>query len=84
MWTESAQAKTRACAEKAGMGKGDRLQIVSEPEAAAVYALDAIDPHDIKVGDTFVLCDAGGGKNDHFTRPPSRILQLTDLLLRHR
>ena len=44
------------------MGKGDRLQIISEPEAAAVYALDAMDPHDIQVGDTFVLCDAGGGK----------------------
>ena len=46
------------------MGEGDKLQIVSEPEAAAVYALDAMDPHDIKVGDTFVLCDAGGGTVD--------------------
>jgi molecular chaperone DnaK (HSP70) len=46
------------------MGKGDKLQIVSEPEAAAVYALDAMDPHDIKIGDTFVLCDAGGGTVD--------------------
>lgn len=26
------------------MGKGEKLQIVSEPEAAAVYALDAMDP----------------------------------------
>ncbi|MCJ1473626.1 hypothetical protein MMC13_002277, partial [Lambiella insularis] len=64
VWTESAQAKTRTCAEKAGMGNGDRLQIVSEPEAAAVYALDAMNPHDIHVGDTFVLCDAGGGTVD--------------------
>ena len=59
VWSDAAQAKTKACAEKAGMGKGDRLQIVSEPEAAAVYALDAMDPHDIKVGDCFVLLDAG-------------------------
>ena len=46
------------------MGQGDRLQIISEPEAAATYALDALDPHDLKVGDTFVLCDAGGGTVD--------------------
>ena len=29
-----------------------------------MYALDAMDPHNIKVGDTFVLCDAGGGTVD--------------------
>ena len=62
VWSDSAQAKTRACAERAGMGKG--LQIISEPEAAAIYALHAMDPHSIQVGDTFVLCDAGGGTVD--------------------
>ena len=46
------------------MGRGDKLQIISEPEAAATYALDALDPHDLKVDDTFVLCDAGGGTVD--------------------
>lgn len=46
------------------MGSGHKLHIVSEPEAAAMYALDAMDPHNIKVGDTFVLCDAGGGTVD--------------------
>ena len=46
------------------MGKGNALQVVSEPEAAAMYALDALDPHNIKIGDTFVLCDAGGGTVD--------------------
>ena len=62
VWSDSAQAKTRACAEAAGMGKN--LQIISEPEAAAIYALHAMDPHSIQVGDTFVLCDAGGGTVD--------------------
>ena len=38
--------------------------MISEPEAAAVYALDALDPHEIEVGDTFVVCDAGGGTVD--------------------
>ena len=46
------------------MGRGDLLQIISEPEAAATYALDVMNPHDIKVGHTFVLCDAGGGTVD--------------------
>lgn len=46
------------------MGTGSALHIISEPEAAAMYALDAMDPHNIKVGDTFVLCDAGGGTVD--------------------
>lgn len=62
VWSDSAQAKTRECAFNAGMGKD--LQIISEPEAAAIYALHAMDPHSIKVGDTFVLCDAGGGTVD--------------------
>lgn len=64
VWSNAAQAKTRACAEKAGMGLGSALHIISEPEAAAMYALDAMDPHNIKIGDTFVLVDAGGGTVD--------------------
>ena len=46
------------------MGSSHALHIISEPEAAAVYALDVLDPHTIEVGDTFVLCDAGGGTID--------------------
>ena len=64
MWTDGAQANTRACAKKAGMGQGEALQIVSEPEAAATYVLKAMEPHGIEAGDTFVLCDAGGGTVD--------------------
>ena len=64
VWSDAAQAKTRLCAEKAGMGAGSSLHMVSEPEAAAIYALDALDPHNIKKGDTFILCDAGGGTVD--------------------
>ena len=64
VWSDAAQAKTRACAEKAGMGRGQELHMISEPEAAALYALDAMDPHNLHIGDTFVLCDAGGGTVD--------------------
>ncbi|KAL8693927.1 MAG: hypothetical protein Q9218_001341 [Villophora microphyllina] len=64
VWSDRAQAATRRCAEQAGMGTGSSLHIISEPEAAAMYALDAMDPHNIQIGDTFVLCDAGGGTVD--------------------
>jgi molecular chaperone DnaK (HSP70) len=46
------------------MGVGSALHIISEPEAAAMYALDIMDPHNVQVGNTFVLCDAGGGTVD--------------------
>ncbi|KAL8771827.1 MAG: hypothetical protein Q9209_002765 [Squamulea sp. 1 TL-2023] len=64
LWSDRAQTLTRRCAEQAGMGTGSALHVISEPEAGAIYALDAMDPHNIKVGDTFVLCDAGGGTVD--------------------
>lgn len=35
-----------------------------EPEAAAIYALHGLDPHGLKIGDSFVICDAGGGTVD--------------------
>lgn len=64
VWSDRAQASTRRCTEQAGMGTGSSLHIITEPEAAAMYSLDAMDPHNIEVGDTFVLCDAGGGTVD--------------------
>ena len=64
VWSDAAQFKTRMCAERAGMGLACNIRIISEPEAAAIYALDAMDPHELHIGDTFVLCDAGGGTVD--------------------
>lgn len=64
VWSDAAQSKTRICAERAGMGPASDIRIISEPEAAAIYALDAMDPHELHIGDTFVLCDAGGGTVD--------------------
>jgi hypothetical protein len=43
---------------------GENIRIISEPESAVIYALDAMDPHGLQVGDTFVLVDAGGGMVD--------------------
>lgn len=71
VWSAMAQAKTRQCAEAAGMGRGESLYIISEPEAAAMYALDAMSPHDLEKGDTFVVCDAGGGYDVFLYHTPS-------------
>lgn len=61
IWNVMEQNKTRICAERAGLGSGSRLRLVSEPEAAAIYALERMPRLGLTVGDTFVICDAGGG-----------------------
>lgn len=63
IWSERAQDRTRSCAEKAGMGQKDKVNIVSEPEAAAIRILEEMseDDYRFKIHDTFVVCDAGGG-----------------------
>lgn len=61
VWSDSAKDATLKAAEKAGMGSresGD-LKLISEPEAAAVYTLKAIQPNHLSVGDNFIVCDAG-------------------------
>ena len=61
------------------MGHGESLQIVSEPEAAATYALDNMNPHDLSIGDTFVLCDAGGGTVDLISYTVSALRPMLDV-----
>lgn len=67
MWPEKAKAATVACAERAGFGKASPLQIVAESEAASIHSLHASNSHGLRVGDTIVLCDAGGGTVDPIT-----------------
>lgn len=43
------------------------VSVVSEPEAAAIYTLHKADRHDLNVGDTFLVVDAGGGTVDLIT-----------------
>ena len=64
IWKETARDLTARCAIEAGMGTQDNIHIVSEPEAAAMYAIPAfkeINRGTLEKGDTFVVCDAGGG-----------------------
>jgi len=64
IWSEAAKEKTLKACQKAGIESESEILLVSEPEAAAIYALHGLDPHGLSVGDSFVLCDAGGGTVD--------------------
>jgi molecular chaperone DnaK (HSP70) len=63
MWPEQAHETTLKCAKAAGMGtQFSPVKVITEPEAAGIYALDSMaDEMSLEVGDTFVICDAGGG-----------------------
>lgn len=62
IWTDAAKQNTRRCAELAGMGTD--LKMISEPEAAVLYTMDAMNPENLAIGDVYVVCDAGGGTVD--------------------
>ncbi|KAK7921142.1 hypothetical protein PG985_009164 [Apiospora marii] len=64
VWSDAAKNTTLQAAERAGMGSQEDIQMISEPEAAAVYTLKAIQPNHLNVGDNFIVCDAGGGTVD--------------------
>lgn len=64
VWSDAAKNTTLQAAERAGMGQKSEIQMISEPEAAAVYTLKAIQPNHLSAGDNFVVCDAGGGTVD--------------------
>jgi hypothetical protein len=61
VWSDAAKNTTLQAAERAGMGSQSQIQMISEPEAAAVYTLKAIQPNHLKIGDNFIVCDGGGG-----------------------
>ena len=62
IWEDGAQANTKSCAVAAGIH--ETLHLISEPEAAMTYVLDAMDPGTLRIGDTFVCADCGGGTAD--------------------
>jgi len=64
IWSEVAKEKTLKACKKAGLKSKAEILLVSEPEAAAIYALHGLDPHGLAVGESFILCDAGGGTVD--------------------
>lgn len=69
IWSDAAKQKTEQAAIKAGMGNEHKLQLLSEPESAAVYVLKNLENEhsNIRVRDRVVVCDAGGGTVDLIT-----------------
>ena len=70
IWTDKANDLTRRAAIRAGIPE-DRLILISEPEAAALYCATVCTEVDLRDGDRFLVCDAGGGTVvDDFTLCP--------------
>lgn len=53
IWSDLAKDKTKkACQRAPGLSATTAaIHLISEPEAAAIYALHGLDPHGLKVGD---------------------------------
>ncbi|KAL1924594.1 uncharacterized protein VTP21DRAFT_4248 [Calcarisporiella thermophila] len=68
MWSDPAKAAMRLAAIRAGIvspnDHPDRLMLISEPEAAALYCEKKCDQFNLRNGERFMICDAGGGTVD--------------------
>ncbi|UNI19937.1 hypothetical protein JDV02_006079 [Purpureocillium takamizusanense] len=67
IWSDMAKDRTRKACQRAFGGPSSAsclVHLVSEPEAAAIYALHGLDHHGLRVGDTITVVDAGGGTVD--------------------
>ncbi|PYH95497.1 actin-like ATPase domain-containing protein [Aspergillus ellipticus CBS 707.79] len=63
VWSDKAKDATLTAAVNAGIARHE-IALISEPEAAALYCMHAIQPNTIRNGDVVVVCDAGGGTVD--------------------
>ncbi|KAG2235179.1 hypothetical protein BDF21DRAFT_425285 [Thamnidium elegans] len=68
MWSDRAKATMREAAIRAGLinttDHPDRLMLISEPEAAALYCEKKSEQFNLRHGQRFMICDAGGGTVD--------------------
>ncbi|KAF8978270.1 hypothetical protein BGZ46_006652 [Entomortierella lignicola] len=68
MWSDKAKDVMRRAAIRANIitedDHPDRLMLVSEPEAAALYCEKVCEQYDLDHSDRFMICDAGGGTVD--------------------
>jgi molecular chaperone DnaK (HSP70) len=69
MWTDAAKGVMRQTAIQAGLIKPQdpphRLILISEPEAAAMYCERKCEQFNLRHGDRFMICDAGGKVKGH-------------------
>jgi len=79
VWSPKAREDTLTYAQNAGMGPKDRIHMITEPEAAALYDLnDRVRARNLNPGDVFIVCDAGGGFVSHLN---SQSLKRADQLV---
>ncbi|CAO3594369.1 unnamed protein product [Absidia cylindrospora] len=68
MWSDKAKATMREAAIRAGIvnrwDHPDRLMLISEPEAAALYCEKKSEQFNLGHAQRFMICDAGGGTVD--------------------
>ncbi|KAH0606557.1 uncharacterized protein H6S33_003391 [Morchella sextelata] len=65
IWTDNAKELTLRAAETAGFGDRTKLQLVSEPDAAAAWTLlRDLKSNGLQINDAFVIVDCGGGTVD--------------------
>ncbi|KAF9290578.1 hypothetical protein BGZ68_006688 [Mortierella alpina] len=91
MWSDAAKNTMRRAAIGAGLiQEGDppnRLMLISEPEAAAMYCERMVDRFSLKDGDRFMICDAGGGTVDlivfEVNEPPGKSRHLREVTRGH-
>ncbi|KAI7817012.1 hypothetical protein BC939DRAFT_403125 [Gamsiella multidivaricata] len=91
MWSDAAKNTMRRAAIGAGLiQEGDppnRLILISEPEAAAMYCERMVDRFSLKHGDRFMICDAGGGTVDlivfEVSEPPGQTRHLKEVTRGH-
>lgn len=61
VWSDKAKDMTMKAARNAGIHP---VQLIKEPEAAALFTLHYLKNQGLEVGDAIVICDAGGGTVD--------------------
>ncbi|RDA91201.1 hypothetical protein CP533_4836 [Ophiocordyceps camponoti-saundersi (nom. inval.)] len=76
IWSNAAKQATERAAAMAGFCGNQRIQLISEPEAAALYTLKQLSPSVLQRGRKFVVCDAGGGTVDLISYEVTRVEKL--------
>ncbi|PHH88276.1 hypothetical protein CDD83_7760 [Cordyceps sp. RAO-2017] len=76
IWSNAAKQATERAAAMAGFCGNQRIQLISEPEAAALYTLKHLSPSILQRGKKFVVCDAGGGTVDLISYEVTRVDKL--------
>ncbi|KAI1082486.1 hypothetical protein F5B20DRAFT_569141 [Whalleya microplaca] len=68
IWSDRAKQRTVEAFQRiSNLPSGYSTTLLSEPEAAAIAALQELNRHNMNIGDSFLVLDAGGGTVDLIT-----------------